>query len=109
LNFAHVGATAGPISGADQVLLGRPDVLILGVGGGSKIFDGDEAAALVNQLNPKRVIPVQYVIGESPESCDQGGVQPFIDAMAGTSIRRVGRSISLPGQLDDSTVITVME
>ena len=109
LNFAHIGATAGPITGADQVLLGQPDVLIIGVGGGSKIFDGDEAAALVSQLNPKRVIPVQYVIGDPPEGCDQGGVQPFLDAMAGTTVRKVGRSISLPGQLDDSTVVTVMD
>ena len=59
LSFAHVGATAGPISGADRVLLGRPDVLIIGVGGGDKIFEGTEAAAVVKQLNPKRVIPVQ--------------------------------------------------
>jgi hypothetical protein len=29
--------------------------------------------------------------------------------MAGTNVRRVGRSISLPGQLDDSTVVTVMQ
>jgi hypothetical protein len=29
--------------------------------------------------------------------------------MASTTVRKVGRSISLPGQLDDSTVITVMD
>jgi hypothetical protein len=29
--------------------------------------------------------------------------------MAGTNIRQVGRSITLPGQLDDSTVVTVMK
>ena len=46
---AHVGATAGPISPADRVLLGNPDVLIVGVGGGSKIYDGGEAADLVKQ------------------------------------------------------------
>ena len=51
LEFAHIGATAGPISGADRVLLGRPDVLIIGVGGGDKIYDGPEAAAVVKQLN----------------------------------------------------------
>ena len=38
----HLGATAGPIIGADKVLLGRPDVLIIGVGGGNKIYDGAE-------------------------------------------------------------------
>ena len=109
LNFAHVGATAGPITGADKVLLGNPDVLIIGVGGGSKIYDGDEAADLVKQLNPRRVIPVQYVNGDAPAGCDQGGVQPFLDAMGGTPIRRVGRSQTLPGRLDDTTIITVMQ
>ena len=109
LNFAHVRATAGPITGADKVLLGNPDVLIIGVGGGSKIYDGDEAADLVKQLNPRRVIPVQYVNGDAPAGCDQGGVQPFLDAMGGTPIRRVGRSQTLPGRLDDTTMITVMQ
>ena len=109
LNFAHLGATAGPISGADKVLLGRPDVLIIGVGGGSKIYDGAEAADVVKLLNPKRVIPVQYVNGDAPADCDQEGVQPFLDAMGGTAVRRVGRSQTLPGSLDDITVITVMQ
>ena len=108
LSIAHVGATAGPITGADRVLLGNPDVLIIGVGGGSKIYEGPEAASLVKQLNPKRVIPVQYVNGDAPAGCDQGGVQPFLDAMAGTTVQNVGRSISLPGNLGDSTVVTVM-
>ena len=109
LNFAHLGATAGPLSGADKVLLGRPDVLIIGVGGGSKIYDGSEAADVVKLLNPKRVIPVQYVNGDAPADCDQEGVQPFLDAMGGTAVRRVGRSQTLPGNLDDTTVITVMQ
>ncbi|MGB0287189.1 MAG: Zn-dependent hydrolase, partial [Synechococcus sp.] len=74
-----------------------------------KIFNAEEAAAVVNQLNPKRVIPVQYVNGETPEGCDQEGVQPFLDAMGGTAVRRVGRTQTLPGRLDDTTVITVMQ
>ena len=74
-----------------------------------QIYDADEAAAVVKQLNPKRVIPVQYVDGEAPEGCDQEGVQPFLDAMGGTAVRRVGQSQTLPGRLDDTTVITVMQ
>ena len=108
LDFAHVGATAGPISGADRVLLGRPDVLIIGVGGGSKIYDGKEAAAVVKQLNPKRVIPVPYVNGDAPANCDQGGVQPFLEAMGGSTVVNPGRSINLPANLPDTTVITVL-
>ena len=78
-------------------------------GGGSKIYTAEEAAAVVNQLNPKRVIPVQYVNDEAPEGCDQDGVQPFLEAMSGTAVRRVGRTQTLPGKLDDTTVITVMQ
>ena len=108
LNFAHLGGTAAPLSGEDRVLLGRPDVLIIGVGGGAKVYDGEEAAEVVRQLNPHRVIPVQYVNGEAPSGCDQGGVQPFLDAMSGTQVRKVGPSLSLPSNLNDSTVIEVM-
>ena len=108
LNFAHLGGTAAPLSGEDRVLLGRPDVLIIGVGGGGKVYDGEEAAEVVKQLNPRRVIPVQYVNGEAPSGCDQGGVQPFLDAMSGSKVRQVGPTLSLPGNLGDSTVIEVM-
>ena len=52
---------------------------------------------------------MQYVDGEAPEGCDQGGVQPFLDAMGGAAVRRVGQSQTLPGRLDDTTVITVMQ
>ena len=108
LSFAHLGGSAAPLSGEDKVLLGRPDVLIIGVGGGGKVYDGVEAADVVRQLNPRRVIPVQYVSGDAPQGCDQGGVQPFLDAMGGTKVQRVGTTLTLPGSLGDDTVIDVM-
>ena len=108
LNFAHLGGTAAPLSGEDKVLLGRPDVLILGVGGGGKVYNGEEAAEVVRQLNPRRVIPVQYVSGDAPAGCDQGGVQPFLDALRGAEVRRAGPSLTLPGTLGDGTVVDVM-
>ena len=63
---------------------------------------------MVEALNPRRVIPVQYVSGDAPENCDQEGLQPFLEAMRGTTVRNGGRTISLPGQLGDTTVIEVM-
>ena len=108
LDFAHLGGAAANISGEQRVLLGRPDVLIIGVGGGSKVYNGKQAAEVVKQLNPRRVIPVQYVTGEAPSGCDQSGVQPFLDAMGGTTVRRVGSTMSLPGTLTENTVIDVM-
>jgi L-ascorbate metabolism protein UlaG (beta-lactamase superfamily) len=90
------------------VLLGKPDVLIIGVGGGAKVYDGAEAAAVVRELTPRRVIPVQYVSGKPPANCDQGSVEPFLQAMAGTAVQRVGRTLSLPGTLGETTQISVL-
>jgi L-ascorbate metabolism protein UlaG (beta-lactamase superfamily) len=108
LSFAHLGGTAAKLSPEDRVLLGKPDVLIVGVGGGAKVYDGAEAAAVVRELAPKRVIPVQYVSGKTPANCDQSSVEPFLEAMKGTSVKRVGRVLSLPGKLGEGTQIDVM-
>ena len=108
LDIAHLGGTAARLSPSDKVMLGRPDVLIIGVGGGAKVYSGAEAAEVVRELQPRRVIPVQYVSGKTPKDCDQTSVQPFLDAMAGTPVKRTGRSLSLPGKLDGGPVIELM-
>ena len=109
LEIAHLGGTAASLGPSDRVLLGRPDVLIIGVGGGAKVYDGAEAAEVVRELQPRRVIPVQYVSGrQTPKDCDQGSVDPFLKAMAGTTIQRQGASLSLPGKLGNSMVIEVL-
>ena len=108
LDIAHLGGTAARLSPADKVMLGRPDVLIIGVGGGAKVYTGAEAAEVVRELQPRRVIPVQFVSGKTPKDCDQTTLQPFLDAMAGTPVKRPGRTLSLPGKLGDGMVIEVM-
>jgi L-ascorbate metabolism protein UlaG (beta-lactamase superfamily) len=107
LEFAHLGGTAAQLSPSDRVLLGRPDVLVIGVGGGAKVYTGSEAAAMVRELQPRRVIPVQYGGGPTA-SCDQGSVKPFLEAMAGTTVRRVGPSLSITPPAGDRTVIELM-
>jgi len=108
LDIVHLGGTAGAIAPEDRVLLGRPDVLIIGVGGGAKVYDGQEAAAVVRQLQARRVIPVQYRSGGPTSSCDLGSAQPFLDAMAGTQTRRVGTTLSVAPPVADATVIELM-
>ena len=108
LNFAHMGGTAAPLSVIDKVLLGRPDVLVIGVGGGPKVYNGMEAAKVVQDLNPRRVIPVQYLIGAPPKGCEQKGLELFLDAMPFTKVRNVGKSFRLPRTLGEDTVIEVL-
>jgi L-ascorbate metabolism protein UlaG (beta-lactamase superfamily) len=109
LDFAHLGGTAGAITPADRVLLGRPDVLVIGVGGGAKVYTGAEAAAVVRELNPRRVIPVQFVRGGTPSAaCDQGGLTPFLEALGNPTVRQAGASLSLTPPLPEGTVVEVM-
>ncbi len=108
LSFAHLGGSAGSLTGENKVLIGRPDVLIIAVGGGAKVYDGIEAAKVVRQLKPKRVIPVQYVKGMAPKNCDQNGVSTFLDAMNDIQSTRVGSSVTFPVNLSDKMVINLM-
>jgi L-ascorbate metabolism protein UlaG (beta-lactamase superfamily) len=79
------------------------------VGGGAKVYSGAAAAAVVRELNPRRVIPVQYLRGGSaPPDCDQGGLQPFLDALGQTSVRQAGTSLSLTPPLADGLTVEVM-
>jgi L-ascorbate metabolism protein UlaG (beta-lactamase superfamily) len=109
LEFAHLGGTTAELKPEDKVMLGKPDVLIIGVGGGAKVYTGSEAAEVVRTLNPRRVIPVQYASGKtSSAACDLGGVDPFLQAMTGTPARKVGQILHLPGKLNDPTQIELM-
>lgn len=109
LEFAHLGGVAGALKPEDKVLLGRPDVLIVGVGGGAKVYDGAEAAALVRELRPRVVIPVQYVRGEkAPKDCDQSGIQPFLTALGSATVKRPGATLSLVGPLPEGPVVQLM-
>ncbi len=108
LSFAHLGGSAAPLTGDAKILLGNPDILIIAVGGGAKVYNSTEAAEIVRLLKPRRVIPVQYVTGETPKNCDQTGVNPFLDAMEGTTIQRRGQPLVLPEKLNSQTVIEVL-
>ena len=109
VNFVHLGGIAGNIDSQDKLLLGRPDVLFIGVGGGSKVFSAKKAASIVNELNPRIVIPVQYNRGEKPPNCDQTDIQPFLDVTQNFEKRKIGRNLVVPNKLPEKTVIHLMQ
>ena len=108
VNFVHLGGSTTPLEFQDKLLMGRPDVLFIAVGGGSKVYSGREAASVVKFLNPKVVIPVQYIRGTTPKSCDLTGIQPFLDEMQGFEVKEVGRKLTVKANMTDELTINLM-
>ena len=110
LNFAHLGGSVMPLTTENKVLLGNPDVLIIAVGGGSKVYTGKEAARVVKELNPKRVLPVQYIRQSPiPDECDQTDVQPFLEAMNDVQVRKVGKTFTIQNRISGPMIINLMD
>jgi L-ascorbate metabolism protein UlaG (beta-lactamase superfamily) len=91
LNILHLGALASPIETEQRILMGRPDVLMIPVGGGAKAYSPQEAQAAIAILNPKVIIPTHFrTQAADAASCDIVAVDEFLNVMAGTPIERKG-------------------
>tara|TARA_B100000214_G_scaffold176680_1_gene127042 strand:- start:5114 stop:5833 length:720 start_codon:yes stop_codon:yes gene_type:complete len=106
--FAHLGSTASKISTENKILIGNPDVLIIGVGGGPKTYTGAEAALVVKNLKPKFVIPVQYSKGNISSQCDLSDIGEFISSMPNVKVRNVGNTFNIK-KIEDEMVILIMK
>ena len=89
INILHMGGAAAPITIEQKILLGRPDVLLIPVGGGVKAYNPTEAQAAIRELNPKLVIPTHYrTQAADSSSCDLVAVDQFLELMKGVAVRR---------------------
>ncbi|MCS6814981.1 MAG: MBL fold metallo-hydrolase [Cyanobacteria bacterium] len=101
----HLGGIAAPITSEQRILMGRPDVLFLPVGGGPKAYSPSEALQAVNVLNPKLVIPTHFrTRAANAAACDIVPIEEFLALMQGVRIRRAAtdqitlRAANLPSQ-----------
>lgn len=97
LNIVHLGGAAAPITVEEQILMGRPDVLLIPVGGGVKAYNPSEAKRATDLLNPKIVIPTHYrTAAADPAACDIEELDAFLDLLGDTPVtQRPGDSVSL--------------
>lgn len=96
LNILHLGGAAAPITIEQKILMGTPDVLFIPVGGGPKAYNPEEAKQAIQVLNPKIIVPTQYLTQAAKgQQCDLVSVDSFLKLMEGTPVRRVGNSASL--------------
>lgn len=110
VNILHLGGAAAPITVEQQILMGRPDVLMIPVGNGAKAFTPEEAQSAVQTLNPKLVVPTQYRTSAADEAaCDLLPLDNFLSLMGGVTVQQVGSSITVAqADLPGSTQIRVM-
>lgn len=96
LNITHLGGAAAPIEVEQQILIGRPDVLLIPVGGGPKAYNAEEARQAIQTLNPRIIIPTHYrTQAADANTCDISGLDEFLSLMNGTPVQRRGDSLSV--------------
>ena len=77
-----MGGAAGDIDINSQIILSRPDILFISIGGGLKSYDGQEASRVVKLLRPNVVIPVHFARGKKiNKECDLSNADLFIENM----------------------------
>lgn len=112
IKILHLGGAAGAIDIEQKILIGRPDLTLVPVGGGPKAYNPQEAKQAVNTLNPKIVIPTHYLTQAADTSaCDLVGVDEFLALMDGMQVRRANsNTITLnPSNLSqDGSVIQLL-
>jgi L-ascorbate metabolism protein UlaG (beta-lactamase superfamily) len=112
LRLAHLGDLGHALSSEQMRDIGPVDVILIPVGGFYTI-DGKVAADVVNQLNPKVVIPMHYKTPDLAASLAAvlAPVDGFIKAIGNTAtVTEVGQSVTIErAQLPAGRTITVMK
>jgi len=89
INILHLGGAAAPITMEQKILMGRPDLLLVPVGGGPKAYTPQEAQQAIQALNPRLVIPTHYrTQAAEGATCDLVSLDEFLAVMNGMPVRR---------------------
>jgi len=80
IDIVHLGGALQPIGREQSILLARPDLLLVPVGGGGpKNYDPAAAKAAIEALQPKLVIPTMYRTAAAEESqCELQPLEAFL-------------------------------
>ena len=112
VKILHLGGIAGQIGIEQQILLGRPDLLLIPVGGGAKAYTPEEAKKTVELLKPKIVIPTHYKTqAADAATCDLVSLDEFLALMNGTPVRRADKdtiALKTADLPDNGSVIEVL-
>ena len=112
IKVLHMGGAAAQIDIEQKILIGRPDLALIPVGGGAKAYNPQEAMEALKAVNPLVAIPTQYrTSAADANACDIVPVEEFLQLSSGTPTRRInGNTITIrPGDLPaEGPVIRVL-
>ena len=108
LKIVHMGGAAGEIDLDTKILLSRPDILFISIGGGIKSYDGKEASKVVQTLKPSIVIPVHYLKGNKIiEDCEFSNSDLFLENMQDFKVKYLNKSFQINSKKIDKNTIYI--
>ena len=110
LKIVHMGGAAGEIDIENQIILSRPDILFISIGGGFKSYDGSEASDIVKILKPSIVIPVYFDTGKNiSDDCDFSNEDLFLENMQDFKVKYPGKSFEIDSKTIDQNTIYIFK
>ena len=110
LKIVHMGGAAGEIDIKNQIILSRPDILFISIGGGSKSYDGIEASNLVKVLKPSIVIPVHFDRGKNiSKDCDFSNEDLFLENMQEFKVKYPGKIFEIDSKRIEKNTIYIFK
>ncbi len=99
LAVVHLSDLCGPLSPELKRSLGRPDLLLIPCGGAEYTLGPAEAAALVRDLRPRRVVPMHYRTPflNRARIPDLEPLEPFLEEFGARPLRQSTLEISGQG------------
>ena len=94
--IVHMGGAAGDITFEDQIIINRPDILFISIGGGIKSYSGKEALNIVEILNPKIIVPVHFLnTKKNIDDCDFSNEDNFLENISQYKVKYIGKELKL--------------
>lgn len=110
LKIVHMGGAAGEMDINSQIILSRPDILFISIGGGFKSYNGSEASNIVNKLKPSIVVPVHFMRGKNiSDNCDFSNADFFLENMQDFKVKYLGKSFEINSKRIDKNTIYIFK
>ena len=90
LKILHLGGAGSPLGIEQKILMGSPDIALIPVGGGPKAYNPTEAREALVTLNPKIMIPTQYLTEAADQkACELVKIGQFLELVKDFNIQQL--------------------